>query len=152
MNNAARAEIGHRLVPRTAGVIVEAWAPTRSGCLEELVRGVVETFADTRNATATREVRLEVGAALDDDVVAALIADVCHLLDADRLVVVDVALEEAEDGNFDGTFFVAPVDAVLLTGAIPKAVSRSNVQFAPEGVLWRGRVLIDVSTAIDTLE
>ena len=47
----------------TADVTIEAWAPSRSGCLEELVRGVVETFADTRNVTATREVPLEVGAA-----------------------------------------------------------------------------------------
>jgi SHS2 domain-containing protein len=144
MNHEVRTEIGHRLVPHSSDMIVEAWAPTRSGCLEELVRGVVETFADTHNATATREVPLEVGAALDDDVVVALIVDVCYLLDADGLVVVDVALEEADDGNFDGNFFVAPVDAVIPTGAVPKGVSRSDLQFAPDGVLWRGRVLIDV--------
>jgi hypothetical protein len=36
MNDQARAEIGHRFAPRAAGVIVEAWAPTRSECLEEL--------------------------------------------------------------------------------------------------------------------
>ncbi len=63
MNNRVRTEVGHRVLPHTADVIVEEWAPSRSGCLEELVRGVVETFAATRNATATREVPLEVGAA-----------------------------------------------------------------------------------------
>jgi SHS2 domain-containing protein len=136
---------GHRVLPHTADVIVEAWAPTRSGCLEQLVRGVVETFADTGAVTPTREVPLEVGAADDEDVVVALVDDVCYLLDADGLVVVDVALEEhEEDGDFDGTFFVAPVEAVIATGAAPKGVSRSDLRFAHEGPVWRARALIDV--------
>ena len=144
MNNRVRTEVGHRVLPHTADVIVEAWAPSRSGCLEELVRGVVETFADTRNVTATREVPLEVGAARDEDVVVALLEDVCYLLDADGLVVVDVALDEEDDGNFYGSFFVAPLDAVVPTGAGPKGTSRSDLQFAPDGPLWRARVLVDV--------
>jgi len=133
-------------LPHTADVIVEAWAPSRSGCLEELVRGVVETFADTRRAAATREIPLEVGAPDDDDVVVALIDDVCYLVDADGLVVVDVALEEEDDGNFDGSFFVAPVSAVVQTGAAPKGVSRSELCFARDHDRggWRARVLIDV--------
>jgi SHS2 domain-containing protein len=144
MSNQVGTEIGHRVLPPTADVTVEAWAPSRRGCLEELVRGVVETFADTRNVTATREVPLEVGGALDDDVVVALLGDVWHLLDADGLVVVDVALEEEDDGNFYGTFLVAPVDAVVQTGPAPKGVSRSNLQFARDGELWRGRVRVAV--------
>jgi len=145
MTDETRTETGHRVLPHTADVIVEAWASTRSGCLEELVRGVVETFADTRHAAATREVPVEVGAARDEDVVVALLDDVCYLLDADGLVVVDVALEEEdEDGNFDGMFFVAPVDAVVQTGAVPKGVSRSQLQFASDGPRWRGRVLVDL--------
>ncbi len=135
---------GHRVLPHTADVIVEAWAPSRSGCLEELVRGVVETFADTHAATATREVPLEVGAPDDDDVIVALIDDVCYLVDADGLVVVDVALEEEEDGAFEGVSFVAPVSAVVQTGAAPKGVSRSELSFARDRDGWRGRVLVDV--------
>lgn len=145
MNTSSSTAVGHRLLPHTADVIVESWAPTRSGCLEQLVRGVVETFAETGDVTATREVPLEVGAANDEDVVVALVDDVCYLLDADGLVVVDIALEEhEEDGNFDGTFFVAPVDAVIATGAPPKGVSRSALLFTHEESLWRARVLIDV--------
>jgi len=139
-----RTESGHCVLPHTADMIIEAWAPTRSGCLEELVRGVVETFADTRGVTATREVPLEIGAARDDDVVVALLSDVCYLLDADGLVVIDVALDEEDDGNFDGTFFVAPVEAVVQIGASPKGISRSDLRFAPDGSLWRGHVLVDV--------
>ncbi len=138
-------ETGHRVLPHTADLIVEAWAPSCSGCLEELVRGVVETFADTTTATdATREVPLEIGSARDEDLVVVLLDDVCYLLDADGLVVVDVALEEEDDGNFDGTFFVVPAEAVVQTGAVPKGISRSDLQFARDGALWRCHVLIDV--------
>ena len=143
-DNEAGTEIGHRVMPHTADMIVEAWAPSRSGCLEELVRGLVEAFAETRNVIATREIPLEVGAARDEDVVVTLLDDVCYLLDADGLVVVDVALEEEDDGNFDGTFFVAPVAAVVQTGAAPKGISHSDLQFTQQGGLWRGRVLVDV--------
>jgi SHS2 domain-containing protein len=132
-------------VPDTADVIVEAWAPTRSGCLEEVVRGVVETFADVRGAAAAREIPVEVGSASDEEVVVALVDDVCHLLNADGLVVVDVSLEEEEeDADFSGTLFVAPVDAVVATGAAPKGVSRSELSFGRDGSLWRARVLVDV--------
>jgi protein archease len=144
MNGPVDTETGHRVRPHTADVIVEAWAPSRAGCLEELVRGVVDTFAETRTAMSTREIPLEVGAARDEDVVVALVDDVCYLLDADGLVVVDVTLEEEEDGDFDGIFFVAPVDAVVPTGAAPKGVSRSDLQFGWDGVLWRARVIVDV--------
>ena len=145
MNDHVGIEVGHRVLSHTADVIVEAWAPSRSSCLEELVRAFIETFADTREVIATREVPLEVGAARDDDVVVALLEDVCYLLDADGLVVVvDVALEEEDDGNFAGTFFVAPVATVVQTGAAPKGVSRSDLAFARDDGRWHGRVLVDV--------
>ncbi len=135
---------GHRLLPHTADVIVEAWARSRARCLEELVRGIVESFADTREIAPAREIPLEIGAPDDADVVIGLVGDVCYLLDADGLVVVEVALEEEEDGNFDGTFFVAPVAGVPRTGAPPKGISRSGLQFDNVGASWRARVLLDV--------
>ena len=36
---------GHRTVPHTADLRVEAWAPTREECLAEAVRGLVDSFA-----------------------------------------------------------------------------------------------------------
>lgn len=36
MNNEDRSEVGHRAVPNADDVIVEAWAPSRSGCLEDI--------------------------------------------------------------------------------------------------------------------
>jgi SHS2 domain-containing protein len=137
-------ETGHRVLPHTADVIVEAWAPTRTACLEELVRGVVETFADVAGVAPTREIPLEISAADDADVVVALLDDVSYLLDADGLVVVDVMLDEEEDGSIDGCFSVAPVDAVTPAGAAPKGASRSELTFATDGTQWRAHVIVDV--------
>ena len=36
---------GHRTVPHTADLRIEAWAPTREECLAEAVRGLVDSFA-----------------------------------------------------------------------------------------------------------
>ena len=135
---------GHRVLPHTADVIVEAWAATRSGCLEELVRGVVGIFADAAGVVPTREIPLEINAARDEDVVIALVDDVCYLLDADGFVVVDVGLDETEDGGFEGSFSVAPVAAVTATGAAPKGASRSELEFAREGSSWHAHVIVDV--------
>lgn len=144
VNERVDAGAGHRVRPHTADVIVEAWAPSRSACLEELVRGLVATFVDVRDVPATREIPLEIGAPEDVDVVIALLDDVCYLLDADGLVVVDVALEEEDDANFDGTFFVTPVGCVSQIGAPPKGISRSDFEFEERDAQWHSRVLVDV--------
>ena len=72
------------MLPHTADVIVEAWAPSRAGCLEEFVGDVVGTFVDAHAAGATREIPLELGSARDEDMVVALCEDVRYLLEADR--------------------------------------------------------------------
>jgi SHS2 domain-containing protein len=143
MSNPVRTEAGHHVLTHAGDVTIEAWAPSRSGCLEELVRGVVETFADASNATATRELPFQVGAARDEEVVLSVLDDVYFLLDSDGLVVVDIALNE-EDGKLNGTYFVAPVDAVVHSGSAPRGILRSDVKFALDGQTWRGRVIVDV--------
>jgi len=37
---------GHRSVPHTADLRIEAWGPTREDSIAEAVRGLVESFAD----------------------------------------------------------------------------------------------------------
>ena len=40
-----RAARGHRTVPHTADLRIEAWAPTREECMAEAARGLVGSFA-----------------------------------------------------------------------------------------------------------
>lgn len=138
---------GHHVARGANGMHIEAWAPSRSRCLEEFVRGVVETFADTDadRSRAQREMPLEIGAALDEDVVTVLFGDVRRLLVDDGLKVVDVVLDEEDDGNFDGTFVVVPLASSARTGATPK-LSRSDSEFAYDGSLWRARAFVDVGS------
>jgi SHS2 domain-containing protein len=35
---------GHRSVPHTADLRIEAWAPTRDGCIRQAVLGTVASF------------------------------------------------------------------------------------------------------------
>ena len=144
MNSQAPSEGGHRTTFRAGGgVIVEGWAPSRGGCLEELVRGFVSTLADTSNAVEAGELPVELGASRDEDLVAVLLDDIRSLLDVDALVVVDVALEEDHDDRFGGTFFVVPAEAVVRTGSGAHSVSISTFERAADGTMWHGRVHIN---------
>jgi len=144
MNDQVGCDGGHRTFTQDGGgVVVEGWATSRGGCLEELVRGFVSTFADARSDVGSDELPVQLGARCDEDVVAVLLDDVCSLLDVDGLVVVDVALDEEQHDCFAGTFFVAPAEAVVLTGTGARGVSGSDLQFAPDGAVWRGHVHIN---------
>jgi SHS2 domain-containing protein len=109
-----------------------------------VVYGVVEIFADTSRVGATREMPLEVNAALDEDLVVALLDDVIYLVDADGLVVTGVTLDEDETGGFEGCFLVAPVSEVEAVGPPPKGVSRSDLTFERADSGWRCHVVVDV--------
>jgi SHS2 domain-containing protein len=73
---------GHRAVPHTADLRIEAWGPTREQCLGEAALGMVESFADLAGvrASAVRQVRL--AEASDDELLAALLEEVVFRLDA----------------------------------------------------------------------
>jgi SHS2 domain-containing protein len=51
----ARAPRGHRTLPHTADVILEAWGPDLATCCEEAVAALVETYADSQSATVVGE-------------------------------------------------------------------------------------------------
>jgi SHS2 domain-containing protein len=141
---APRAERGHRLAAHTADVIIEAWGPTRAACLEEVVGGVVATFADTSDARPTGPpVDLDLGAAPGADAIVALVDELCLLLDAEGLVVVEVTVTEG-DGGTRATLRTAPIAAVECTGAAPKGVSRSDLQLETDGARWHARAIVDV--------
>ena len=59
----ARGLSGSRSVPHEADVRIEAWAPTREGCIAQAVHGAVRTFLDPAGATAgtARSFHLEDG-------------------------------------------------------------------------------------------
>jgi protein archease len=137
-------ERGFAVLPHTADRILEAWAPTFEGCLEEAVAAFGASFAVPRDGAPLREqpVALAVGDAVDELV--ALLEEAVYVCDALGVVPFSVRLERTEDG-LAGAFGVAAVDDVEVVAALPKAVALHEIAMQEQaGGGWRCHVVIDV--------
>ncbi|MGW0564318.1 archease [Streptomyces sp. NPDC003016] len=136
-------EGGHRTVPHTADLRVEAWGAGREQCLVEAVLGMVESFADLSGvrASAVRQVRVAEGS--DDDLLASLLDEVVFRLEVHGEVPVDVEAVPV-DGGLEVRMAVADVRSVPITGAVPKAVSWNELHLAPDPYGWSCAVTVDV--------
>lgn len=137
------ASSGHRLLPHTADVIVEAWGPTRDACLRQAVLGLVATFADVDDVAASDNVPLSFPQAPAEDLLVVLLEEVLYLLDAENRLPVDVTITSTADGGLQGDFLMVPATAVDQHGAIPKAITHHGLELRRNGG-WRCRVTIDV--------
>ncbi len=134
---------GHRSVPHTADLRIEAWAPTRDGCIREAVLGTVASFLDSSSAQPRHTRLSRLTADRDDDLLVAVLDEVIYLLDTEGEAPVDVDLNGA-DGAVDANF--AMVDATTLpqVGAVPKAFSLNDLRFSHGQHGWRCAVTLDV--------
>jgi SHS2 domain-containing protein len=137
-------ETGHRILPHTADLIIEAWAPTREECLAQAVRALVDTFADTSGAPAAIPLPFTLDPAGDEELLVALLEEVLFILDVMDMVPVNVVVEPTEDGGLAGSLDVAPVEQILVTGAAPKAVARQLPRVGRQDGLWVCQAAIDV--------
>ena len=141
---------GHRALPHTADVILQAWAPTRRGCLHEAVLALIDSFVGSagRNGTAAaaaaRPVPFRVGPGEDTEQLLELLGEALYVIDALGVVPVDVELRPTQDGGLEGVFTTVSADAVEVVGAVPKAVAYSDLVLAQTGGLWRCRFTVDV--------
>lgn len=134
---------GHRAVPHTADIAVEAWAETREGCLAEAVRGLVESFADVEGARPDDCVTFTVTEESDEDVLAAVLQEVIYQIEVSGGLAVDVSLDEPDDALVV-RLATAQVDTVEQIGAMPKAVSLHDLRFGRVDGVWRAHVVVDV--------
>jgi SHS2 domain-containing protein len=134
---------GHRSVPHTADLRIEAWAPTRDGCIRQAVLGTVESFLDTSSAQAQQTRRRRVTGDHDDDLLVAALEEVIYLLDTTGEAPVDVNLSQADSG-VDMTFAMVNASAVPQVGAVPKAVSLNELHLSHGKHGWRCSVTLDV--------
>jgi len=130
-------------VPHTADLRIEAWAPTRDGCIRQAVLGAVESFLDTSTSGPPHTRRRHLAADRDDDLLVAVLDDVIYLLDTAGEAPVDLRLRSL-DGAVDVEF--AMVDATTLgqVGAVPKAVSLNELRLQQGEDRWRCSVTLDV--------
>lgn len=133
--------MGHRTVPHTADLIVEAWAPSREECLAEAVSGVVEGCVDTTGAVPVERRPFLLEAGSDEQVLVALLEEVVYVLDAFGEVPVATHLDP---GLGSGWFDVVGLEALPETGSAPKGVARSGLVLDHDAEGWRCRVTVDV--------
>jgi SHS2 domain-containing protein len=76
----ADTKAGHRSVPHTADLRIEAWAPTREGCIHQAVLGTVESFLDTSSARPDHTRLRRLTADRDDHLLVAVLLDTARLL------------------------------------------------------------------------
>jgi protein archease len=134
---------GHRSVPHTADLRIEAWAPTRDGCIRQAVLGTVESFLDTSMACAKRTRRCRLTADRDDDLLVAVLEDVIYLLDTAGEAPVDLDVDDM-DGSINVTFAMTDATTLPQIGAVPKAVSLNELHFSHGQAGWRCAVTLDV--------
>lgn len=141
--------VGHRTVPHTADLRIEAWAPTREQCLAEAVRAVTGSFLDTSGAAAVRSHRADLPADSDEVLLEALLDEVLYRLDAAGEAPLDVDLAVSrEDGSrprMRALLYMADADSLPQTGAVPKAATRHDRVFrrAADGG-WTCALTLDV--------
>jgi SHS2 domain-containing protein len=140
----ARAPRGHRTLPHTADVILEAWGPDLATCCEEAVAALVETYADSQSATVVGERAVHVAPAPAHDMLVDVLDEVIYALDGAEGVPVGARVTSGEDGGVAVRLALADPAGVEPTGAVPKAISRSGLEVTRHGDAVRCRVLVDV--------
>ncbi|MGE5697246.1 MAG: archease [Candidatus Sericytochromatia bacterium] len=134
---------GHRSVPHTADLRIEAWAPTRDGCVRQAVLGAVESFLDTSGVRSQRIRRRRLTGDRDDDLLVAVLDEVIYLLDTEGQAPVDLETERT-DGGVDVAFAMVDASTLPQVGAVPKAVSLNELHFSQDREGWRCAVTLDV--------
>ncbi|MEV6375751.1 archease [Micromonospora musae] len=138
------AQRGHRCVPHTADVRIEAWARTREECVAEAVTALVETFTDTAGARPGPDREYEAPRAHDEDLLVSVLDEVIFRMEtADELPLTTEVTDDGR-GGLRVRWRVTQTDAVELIGAVPKAVSLHELRFGPDEAGWSCAVTLDV--------
>lgn len=134
---------GHRALPHTADIRIEAWAPTREACIGEAVAAMAEAFVSVPDGVAVTSVPAELAADTDEDALVAVLDEVIYLMDTGDAVAVRADVTAAA-GGVRVTFGTVPLGRVEFVGAAPKAVTLHGLRLAQEADGWTSTVVVDV--------
>jgi SHS2 domain-containing protein len=143
---------GHRTVPHTADLRIEAWAGSCEECVAEALRGLVDSVADVRGAVATRTAECELTGVSPADLLASAAEEIIYILDTAGQVPVSVQVRPAGHPGHQQpaagiilTLELANASAVEFVGAAPKAVSFHRLTCEPDASgRWSGTMTVDV--------
>ena len=138
---------GHRALPHTADIVVQAWADSLEECVAEAVRGLVESFADVNDAVPDDSVVLVVDEETDEALLVAVLDEVIYQVEVRGRVPVDVSIDErtgATKGQVEVRLATVPTERIDQVGAVPKAVALNGLRLDRVGAGWQAHVVIDV--------
>jgi SHS2 domain-containing protein len=129
---------GHRGVPHTADLRIEAWAPQAlpAGC-------TVDSFLDISSARPHRSLSRRLTAGSDDDLLVVVLEEVIYLLDTVGEAPVDLDLQGG-GGVAEVNFAMVDARTLPQVGAVPKAVSLNDLRLSHDDNGWRCLVTLDV--------
>jgi protein archease len=140
-----RRDRGHRSVPHTADLRIEAWGPTREDGIAEALRGLVESFAHVREPGSQRASERHLTAGSDADLLAAAVDEVIYCVDAEGQIPAELEVSRAADGGINLRMRTVQAGAAELIGAAPKAAAMSGLTCAADSAgRWSCAVTIDV--------
>jgi SHS2 domain-containing protein len=139
-----RPERGHRNLPHTADVRIEAWSPDREGCVAEAVTAMVQTFADTTGVEPDGEAEFGVPPGADEDLLVGVLDEVIFRMETEGELPLATEVRPADDGGLRVRWRTTGTDAVELVGAVPKAVSLHELRFQHDEAGWSCGVTLDV--------
>ncbi|TCN31181.1 SHS2 domain-containing protein [Kribbella orskensis] len=134
---------GHRTMPHTADLRVDAWAGSRERCIAEAVLGTVESFLDVSAAHPTGTHHFQLTASSDVDLLVAVLEEVVYLMETSGEVPVDVELVPL-DATVGVRFATIGAEALPQVGAVPTAVSLHELTLAASPGGWFCSVTLDV--------
>ncbi len=137
-------EPGHRLLPHTADLIIEAWGPTRESCFGEAVACLVESFADIVDAPTSVTVPFDLGPEPDEELLVLLLEEVLYLVDVLGRLPAETRISGTEEGGIAGFFEVVPTEAAVEVGPVPKAIARHGLRVGATEQGWACHATIDV--------
>jgi SHS2 domain-containing protein len=124
-------------------VILEAWGPDLPACCEEAVAALASVYLDTGGDEVDRR-SLRLAPAADEDVLVDVLDEVIFTLDTADGVPVGAEIRAVDDGGLEVDLILADPATVAPTGAVPKAVSLSELSVRAERGCVRCRFLVDV--------
>jgi SHS2 domain-containing protein len=134
---------GHRALPHTADIRIEAWAPTREACVAEAVAGLAEAFVSVPDGVTVTPLPVMLPADTDEDALVAVLDEVIYLVETSDVVPVRADVG-AVTGGVRVRFGTVPLDRVELVGAVPKAVTLHGLRLTEEAGGWTCTVVVDV--------
>lgn len=144
MRNEPTKRAGHRVLPHTADVILEAWAPTCEECIAEAVAALVDSFLDVSQARPAGTHSFSASVTTCQAALVTVLEEVLYILDMRGQVPVTTTVAECGSGRVSGSFTLVDVTDRALDGSTPKGISLSGLVFHETDGRWSCTCTVDV--------